>query len=414
MYNNNIQGVIMNENAVSLSELTIKGFKCIPPWNETQRCIIDGKELLPSEIYNFKDLGNFIVITGENASGKSTLAQALFLLFGLATIFPEEPSEKEKDEVRSVIVSLVSKYMGLNSLNDLQYIFHNVKYNDLGMEADEIKIKAVLSYGSNEYKYSLSLAKESFTPSFYVESSAPLILDVIVFAPIYPGENRHSGIFSARGINEINFRIVGDKEHPSYDVVYSYRLHNVMVKDKKLGFRRLLPIEFAPLGYYVTSRLKIVERIQKLILEEAVKEHLTIFIYEEPEIGLHPLLQKNLAEKLLKNTGENIITILLTQSDHLLNTIIDVLKTDNEVSSRVKVSFIDVCQKEIMLKKVVTEESGKTRQATISCIYQKFYVDPKNPEVLIPVKNNEPRSEFKESTNLCGIHSFIKALLEST
>jgi len=408
-------------NGLSLQELTIRGFKCVPPWGETHKCIIDNEELSPFEIYNFKDLGNFIVITGENASGKSTLAQALFLVFGLAAIFPEKPSESEQEEVRDEIVNLASKYMGLKSQNDLRYIFHNVKYDNQRIESDTIEIKAALSYGSKDstYKYSLTLMKNNYTPYFDIESSAPPILDVIVFAPIYPGSNRHSGIFSAKGVNEINFKIAGNKEHPLYDVIYSYRLHSIMVRDEKLGFRQLLPIEFAPLGYYVTSRLEIVERIQDIILEESrSKDNLTIFIYEEPEIGLHPVLQKRLAKKLLESTNENTLTILLTQSDHLLNTIIDVLKTNDKIADKVNVSFIDACQRVITLEKIseekIIDKPSERRQKTISCVYQKFYVDPQASEILIPVKNNELRSKFKESTNICGAHSFIKALLETT
>ena len=75
------------EKPFEISEFEIRGFKCIPYWgNSTFIEIPKDKEITvkkaASYLYRFSDLGNFIVVTGNNAAGKSTFLQALFLALG--------------------------------------------------------------------------------------------------------------------------------------------------------------------------------------------------------------------------------------------------------------------------------------------------------------------------------------------
>jgi len=429
---------------VTISELVINGFKCIPNWNsETEVEILgegeqgNSRPIKAKDLYRFKDLGNFIVITGNNASGKSTMIQAIFLILGSALKILEEVQEYEITDQNEFFIqamlSLAYKYMGLQTKEDLKYLFHKIKakVEKIGRifhESKEIYIRLVIhGYDNKSVDLELTFTKNKknefeikISGISSLEEFSPEIGDIYVFYPLYPGNaQNHSGIFSAKGLGEIDIPIdLVIEENKSllnnYSIGFQYRLTGILGRDKKLPFPSV-PIQYIPLGAYAKSRLDLVKEIQRIKRrihgKNRYSEILNIYVFEEPEIGLHPILQRKfireLYDKFFENKEENekSIIIISTQSDHILN---ESIKLANELKDNKYFvpTFIDCCQQIVRLR--------ETNRLTISCLYQKYYPDYISKGRIVPYTNSVERNRSNNEAihyEVCTPHSFLRALL---
>lgn len=418
-----------SKSPFEISEFEIKGFKCIPYWdNETSMEIPVGErtvEIKASYLYKLMDLGNFIVMTGNNATGKSTFLQALFLALG-SGLKKFDSYELQVDD-KHIVLDLAYKYMGLSSEEELKYLFHRVKKPEkmIDFASDRIMIRLKL-VADTEASIELFFEKNngnidiSVTGYSSLEEFSPRIDDIYVFQPIYPADTpNHSGLFSAKGLGEldvpIEIRIGEEYEFNSFVINFIYRLTQIIGEDKKLPFLQV-PIQFIPLGAYVSSRLELVRTIQeikrKIYNTGANTDIANIFIFEEPEIGLHPILQKKFVRKIYSEFfdengrrvhGERNIVIIVTQSDHILNEAI-VLAHEKRDDKNFIPTFIDCCQKIVKVK-------DRSNKSTISCLYQKYYPDYGSPGTISPYRNDLERTNKTAQYNICEPHSFIEALL---